>query len=200
MKKTIIFILMICFVLGFSACEHKLVMPKKDAESVNKDAGKVMSFDWYYYPTAEELTEIVSDVYIGTVTDISFDVIDLTTGKTADKDVTEDEAIPLLCVIYTIETKNYYKGNQREIVKLKTMGGWAGFKDDEQRAVLDTFENIKKDVVYFDADQFDRLSVGETYVFCTQSLAGGPDYIYNPNQFAFQIDSANAKAVLACVK
>ena len=199
MKKTIIFILMICFVLGFSACEHKLVMPKKDAESVNKDAGKVMSFDWPYFSTAEELTEKASDVYTGTVTDISFDVIDLKTGKTACKDLAEAE-YPMLCVIYTIETEDYYKGSQREVVQLKTEGGWAGFKDDEQRAVLDDFENIEKDRVYFEADQFDRLSVGETYVFCTQSLAGGPDYIYNPNQFAFQIDSANAKAVLACVK
>ena len=111
--------------------------------------------------------------------------------------MTENEAVPLLCAIYTIETINCYKGNQREIVKLKTEGGWTGFKDDEQSAVLDDFENIGKDRVYIEADQFDRLAIGESYVFCTQSLAGGHDYVYNPFQFSFQIDSANSALILS---
>ena len=73
-------------------CEHKLVMPKIEKSNENISAGKIIRLDWASYPTAEALVEKVSDVYTGTVTDISFDVIDMKTGKTACKDLAEAEA------------------------------------------------------------------------------------------------------------
>ena len=202
MKKTIVFILMICLVLGFSACEHKLVNTKTETNEKGIKSNSEYTFfetvaDWPYYETAEELTDTATDVYIGKVKEISFVIIDRETNEPADINSVQGGESSALYTVYTVEITDSFKGEKKDEVKIKVNGGLPGYKEDEQYKLQ---ESLGSSIIPVWDKNLEQLEIGSEYVFCTIHKYGSFEIIPSLYQFAFQIDSANAKAVLACIK
>lgn len=164
--------------------------------------------DWAYYGSAEEIIAASDHIYIGTVTDITFEVVDLLTGQ-IDRNPSSS-AQRMLDTIFIVEPVKIYKGQSRGQTYIRMIGGVVGYKEDEQYRLFNesgsdkVFSGIPvmNGCVLAPAQDYQSSpskvpAVGQKYLFFT-SNAGGKysSTIINPDQFAISPNCNFAKEVI----
>ena len=142
-----------------------------------------MSLDWPVYESADELIEACDVVAVGTVTNISFQVLDTRTGKIPEAD-TED----LYCSLYTIydiDITKTYKGNSKDAEQIRVIGGFKGAYEAEQLAALG-----QEQATIFVLDGLIEISEGETYLFMLHQYEDTLPTIINVEQSIYSISDA----------
>lgn len=179
--------------------------PKGGAEVLLNDdphgSGTVMEGDWPYYNTAEEIVGASSNIYTGSVTDISFEIIN---EKTGEIDRSPDStATRGLYTVYTVAAVNCYKGSQAKTRCIRVTGTPKGYREDEQNELLVSAGLVKAgESLVYSGSRTDVLEIGKAYVFCTVSFESVTDaeYEINPTQFALDPASEEAKRVVESFK
>ena len=152
--------------------------------------------DWPSYRSVDEIVSASTNIYSGYVSDISFDIIDYSTGM-SDKDPNSESRNRSIYTIYTVSLTNNYKGESPSEIKICKIGGVYGYKENEQYDLLRSSKIIPDSFVGISVCDDDcTLSIGNEYLFCISRLIGGYDQIINPYQFAHHIDSENAKSIV----
>ena len=159
-----------------------------------------VSPDWPSYNSAEEIINASKYVYSGTVTDISFEIIDYVTGK-VDNSPDSDSTSRALYTVYTVSVAENYKGESPAETKVKVMGGLSGYREEEQKELMVSSKLLPDGSVGFAVEGVDvRLQVGCEYLFCTNRSESGFDRIINPQQFSHAPDSETAKNIIELLK
>lgn len=157
----------------------------------------VVNADWPVYKTAEEIIDASTNIFTGVVSDISFAVIDLKTGKTVDP-AEEGTASAMLHTVYTVTVGERRKGTVAEETKICKIGGLKGYNETEQAELL-IASGLAADgsapVICVGDDDDCTVAIGQEYLFCTSSTSGDFEHIINPWQFAHRLDSENAKLI-----
>ena len=165
-------------------------------ELISKNLDASISMDWPYYKTAEETIEASSHIYSGKVIDISFTVLDMKTGA-EDLDPESESTSRMLYTVYTISVTDEYKGESAETVRIVVDGGLPGEKENEQSNII-RGSGLKYNGIPVTPEKVE-LSVGQSYLFCIHRV-GDFDHIINSNQFAFLLNSIDAKTIIDCCK
>ena len=150
--------------------------------------------DWPYYKNAMEIAGAAKNIFVGEVTDISFEIYDIRTG-TPDRSYDPANITRLLNTVYTVKVKKSYKGENGETEIVVREGGTVGYKEDEQKALLREAGLSDGSKIQVVAGNFPDLKVGGSYLFCVVKR-GDCCRIINPEQFAFDVSSATAQAIV----
>lgn len=174
-KKIASLLMMFLLILttGCSAegkAENERTEPADKANMVSK----TIIVDWVWYASADELIEASDKVILGTVTNVSFQILDLRTGKVPGAGV-EDNCF--LYTIYDIDTIKTYKGEPKEKEQVRIMGGVEGAYEDEQIAVLGQQEQVS--IPYLEGIK-KRIRKGETCLFMLAEYDDALPTIVNP--------------------
>lgn len=138
------------------------------------------------YPFYKDTAEIVGAseyIYTGTVKDITFEIIDMKTGKT---DNSSDSASTdrMLYTVYTISLINSVKGDNPSETKICTMGGMVGYKEAEQYGKMEASGLLNEYGGIPTVAEGSALSIGGEYLFYIANRAEGNDLVVNLTQFA----------------
>lgn len=158
-------------------------------------------FDYPSYSSAAEVAKAAENVYTGTVTDISFEIIYMQTGETVDTS-DSSEASRMLYTVYTVQLSDSFKGENPDEIKIYRIGGLIGYKESVQYSMIEKaglFDEYHGIPVTTDADA-SKLTVGAQYLFCTVRPVGGHDVPINPTQFAYDPASASANEIIAQIR
>ena len=158
-------------------------------------------FDYPSYSSAAEVSKAAENVYTGTVTDISFEIIYMQTGETVDTG-DSSEASRMLYTVYTVQLSDSFKGENPEVIKIYRIGGLIGYKESVQYNMIEKaglFDEYHGIPVTTDADA-SKLTVGAQYLFCTVRPVEGHDVPINPTQFAYDPASASANEIIAQIR
>ena len=207
-KKTLL-TLAISFSLLLTGCHSSVLNDSRPDDLKTSDTDyqiKELQYDWSCYNTSDELTAAATDIYSGTVTDISFEIVDEMTGlyvhdfSSVDKEYARKNYA--LVTIYTVSVTKNHKGSSKTEMKVANTGGISGYREEEQHdlLVLAGLDDNKIPVVKNGCS----LAVGNEYVFCVfrfpESYGLDYDHAINPYQYAHKIDSSNAKAIIYSCK
>ena len=196
MKRITYRMIALCLLLNLVGCAHKETenetVPYLTAPS-NEAYSKIHA-DWAVYDSTEKLIEASTDIFSGELTDISFDMIDIKTGKSCRAD-DQDRENRMLHTIYTVNVSKVYKGESDSVRKICVIGGLPGVKEQEQLQVLKAFDPSDQSPVIPMLDSNRKLKIGETYLFCTSRTDGDFDNIVNISQFVFYTTSDTAKQI-----
>ena len=109
MKKILSFCIAM-FILCMVGCSNSLNSEIPNDLKVEYETSNyeyvALSADYPMYASADEIVSASTNIYIGTVKEISFEIIDMKTGMT----VYSDDGSPMLNTVYTIEIKESLKG------------------------------------------------------------------------------------------
>lgn len=166
-------------------------------ESTNRTISVQASYP--VYNTAEEIADAATNIYAGTVKDISFEVIDTKTGKT-DNSSDSLSTSRMLYTVYTISVSDSVKGDNPEEIRICTLGGIAGYNEEAQFSKLRSSGLITKYNGIPITESKCSLAVGSKYLFCTSRTVGDYDFVVNSTQFAHRMDSDNATAIIRASK
>ncbi|MGN0480139.1 MAG: hypothetical protein ACI4EV_01055 [Lachnospiraceae bacterium] len=152
---------------------------------------KIISFDYDSYSNPGNIEKRGNNVYEGKVTKVYFDTLNTSTmmpDKNGERGFEHyGKADVKLYTIYEIEVTKTYKGDKKEVRKIRVEGGTNEYGIDEQVKVLNK-AGIDYRVV---PSEVTTLVAGKTYLFVTTNSKNGFDGIYNPQQFAFCSDNSN---------
>ena len=203
MKRIILSVIVLSLLICAVSCGNSL--EKTYPEDLQTEADLectviLVDADWPYYNTARDVVSASSNVFSGKVTDISFEIIDLVTGKEARDPETSDNT-RMLFTVYTVEVKENYKGEAAQTVKIARIGGLKKYNMNEQRILMELSGLMETTANSIPVCGTDAASpaIGNEYLFCTSKQSGDFEYVINPSQFAHATDSSNAKAIIkAC--
>lgn len=148
-------------------------------------AYQALSLDWPVYESADELIEACDVVFVGTVTNISFQVLDTRTGKAAGAE-TED-LYRSLYTIYDMDIIETYKGDSKDKEQVRIIGGLEGAYVTEQLAALGQEQAtilILKGLI--------EIREGGTYLFMLNQYEDTLPTIVNPWQGIYNISDAHS--------
>lgn len=195
--QKIIGILMTFLLLLMTACstegndmiEHVNVEPSNSVDvepgnSVNVVYEKI-SPDWPMYKSVDELIEVCDEVVLGRVTNISFQVLDIRTGKTPEAGA--EEFYCYLYTIYDIDTIETYKGEPGDQKQVRVVGGVEGAYLTEQLAALEQ----EQATIYVLEDSVE-ISEGGTYLFMLDKYDDAIPTIVNVEQGIYDISNAQS--------
>ena len=155
--------------------------------------------DWPSYKTSDKIVKAASNIYSGKVSEISFAIVDMKTGR-IDEDPESSSTSRMLYTVYTVEVNKSYKGENPGIIKIRKIGGIDRYKVKEQYDLMKKSGMMEKYSGRPICNDDCSLAVGSTYLFCTSRTVGDFDFIINPTQFAHSISSNNAKAIINSCK
>lgn len=139
-------------------------------DSKEETSVTVLQVDYPQYNTAEELVESSDLVFTGTVKNIEYQMIDVSTGEGSDEDTgfVDNEEIP--CTLYTIDVDKICKGSvDSSTIIVKRAGGNFG---DEEYVV----ENASE------------ISKGKNYLFVTKIYEDTYPSLLNADQSSYDMD------------
>ena len=131
----------------------------------------VLQADYPKYNTAEELVESSDLVFTGTVKNIEYQMIDVSTDKEPDEDTgfVDDEKMPY--TLYTVDVDKIYKGSiESSTIIIKRAGG--SFGSDEY--VVENASEIAK---------------GKKYLFVTETYEDTYPSLLNADQSSYDMDT-----------
>lgn len=208
MKKTLITVAVL-FALLLTGCHSSYLNDShpNDLEISDTDYPiEELQYDWNYFNTSDELAAVVTDVYSGKVTSISFEIIDETTGlyvrdfSSVDKEYAKKNYS--LNTVYTISVGKTYKGSSQSEMTVVNTGGISGYRENEQHDLLVAAGLDGRRIPV--AKDGCNLAVGNIYLFCVYRFPKeyGLDYdnAINPYQYAHKLNSSNAKAIINSCK
>jgi hypothetical protein len=153
----------------------------------------IISFDWPVYESAHELIEAGKIVVLGKITDISFQMYDIKTGRPPSADSSGSDIY--LHTVYEIETLTFYKGEPADTIHMRMIGGLKDVMVDEQRALLG---NCAKANIPLLAGMLE-LDIGRTYLFVLHQYEDAMPTLVNPCQGVYAIDNPEQKDILSLV-
>lgn len=142
---------------------------------------ETISPEWPLYGAADELIDASDKIILGTVTDVSFQMIDIRTGKSPEGEA--DELYCYLYTIYDIDTLETYKGEPSQKEQVRVIGGIEGAYETEQVAALGGQE---QPTIFILGDSA-RLNEGETYLFMLAQYDDAIPTIVNVEQGIYDI-------------
>lgn len=143
--------------------------------------------DWQVYSSAEEIIEHGDIIVSGRVTDISFAIIDMHTGKIVTESSENSESE--ICTIYHVDVITSYKGCSEEKLQIRMEGGLKNYMVDEQIEVLKEYGG---NVINFLADP-PKIELGEEYLFVLGQFEDTLPCIINSMQTAFPLNDRTSK-------
>lgn len=196
MKKIIIAVMCILFCFSLVSCsEHDETIDNSKNNIVEFPEGPYVrrSADWNIYSSAADLTDESDLVFIGRVTDVEFQVLDMTTALPVSEK-TENFAKELY-TIYTVEVLSSYKGDTSSISKIRVMGGMVGYEVEEQLAVMEEGEayNRENGIPIWDDYKKVQCEVGGSYLFVLKQFDTGYPTIINLEQAIYALDDPAQK-------
>lgn len=154
------------------------------------------------YSSADEIVDAATNIYVGTVKEITFEVIDTKTGKD-DPSPESISASRMFYTVYTVSVTESVKGDSPSEIKIRRVGGIVGYREDVQYDKLVSSgltEQYNGIPVISETEDVCSLAVGNKYLFCTSRDGGDSDSVINLTQFAYRIDSDNATAIIKASK
>ena len=151
--------------------------------------------DWPHYNTAEEIVDASTEIFSGKITGISFEIVDQITGK-ADRSPNSTSTNRMLYTLYTVAVTDSYKGETVSEKVICIAGGMAGYHEKEQYDLLESSGLLDKYHGIPVTEEIRSMEIGSEYLFCTARNVGDYDHIINPDQFAYRLDSENAKKII----
>lgn len=185
MKKRVILFFVI-IMLCLTGCQHNNKITNIHAE-------------WPVYNSTEEIIESSSNIYSGEVTNISFEIIDMKTGK-VDRSIKSDSNSRMLYTVYTVSVTTSFKGDNQGIIQICRTGGLVDYKEKEQYDLIKTSGLTSKYEGIPIIDNNRALEIGKEYLFCTSRTVEEFDFVINPTQFAHDINSQTAKTIMDLCK
>jgi hypothetical protein len=146
------------------------------------------------YSDANELVERADVVITGTISNISFEVIDPRTGFPPAEDAIEKYAVEfgfepepwrifVLETIYDVDIITTYKGEKTETVQVRMRGGLQNYRIDEQIAIS---RKYGIDFILI-SENNENMKIGETYLVALSQLPSGNFSPINPGQGSFKL-------------
>ena len=192
MKKIILtWVVLTMFIL--SSCANGNTTNSGGFSSTETVEYASLNSDWPVYKNAEELVERAELVFIGSVTGISFKMLDSVTGLPPDEDTEIDEWDPRLCTIYDVNIVTVYKGEPSAQTQVRVKGGLRDYRIEEQLAALAQYNQKYIPVM---GEQFE-IEIGETYLFALRQFETGTPTIMNPDQTSYNISNPFAKSTIS---
>lgn len=170
MKKTfyIILSLTVCLMLG--ACS------KKASETTNKGITTSIHAEYPVYDTAQELVESADLVFSGSVENITYEILNTKSELGVDSltGLSETQGIPY--TLYEIKVTEVYKGNVKgDTITIKRPGG----EYNGNKYILDDASDI---------------SLGETYLFLTETYENTYPSLLNVTQASYDMNSPESNS------
>ena len=211
MKKTIVIVVAIFLMLSLFGCRTEDNNSTKQSEpelveseqTDNAQIGScvVISFDWPNYVSAEDIINASSNIYLGTVTDISFEIVN---DKTGEVDRAPDSAASRsIYTVYTVSNVKHFEGKQTETHFIRVTGVPKGYREGEQNELLVSAGLVKPgESLVYSGTRTDALEIGKEYLFSTVSFesVANAEYGINPTQFALDPASEEAKSIVDSFK
>ena len=202
MKKSIVLILVLTLAFFAASCDRPLDNDYPNdfiTSDLNPDY-PILSIrpDWPLYHTADEVVKAASNIYSGTVTGISFAVVDMKTGR-VDENPKSASTARMLYTIYTVDVQESFKGDNPSETKICKTGGMKQDRVKEQYDLMERSGMLSRYNGIPICDEACSLAVGKTYLFCTSRTEGDFDHIINPTQFAYDPASGNAKNIVSSI-
>lgn len=143
--------------------------------------------DWPIYGDGEALAEQGDLIFAGRVTAIGFQVLDLKTALPATEET--KPADRRLYTIYTVEVLESYKGEPGTSLKVRIMGGMAGYEVEKQLEVMESgMVYGREDGIPLLEDYRNlRCDVGGAYLFVLAAFETCDPTILNPCQSIFDL-------------
>lgn len=181
MKRVFILMILTIFIISLTSCTDDNIMNSSQLVESTLNNRNVEYFElsayWRVYKDTNGLMEFANLVFIGKITGISFEVLDMGTLQ-APKGESDDES-PMLNTMYDIDVITLYKGDLVETVRLRAEGGRCDDFVEEQIKELDKYD--QKGIYIL--DDMPEINIGETYLF---TLFKADDYhaasLVNPGQ------------------
>lgn len=187
MKK--IFIIIIISLLLLSGCSDYSKMQEnmqlyeseeKSVDSNNDLNYRILSADWQIYGSIEDLVNAGDVVVLGEVTELSFEILDITTAEPPTEDSNADNCY--LYTIYELDVLASYKGCSTDKIKMRVIGGQEGIKLDEQISILG--EGVKYGIPLL--ENAPSINIGETYLFVLYQYGDTIPTIINVDQSVYE--------------
>ena len=199
--KYIIILIMtftICFVGCSDSINDKLLNDSSEYNSNTEYPIIYIHPDWPAYSTSESVIEAATNIFSGTVTDISFEIVDMLSGK-ADRSPDSKSTSRMIYTIYTVAILDGFKGENKGDVKICKIGGMENYNAKEQYDLLQNSNLWNTYNAIPISDDGRKLIIGDKYLFCIARTGGDFAYIINPTQFAYAIDSNEAKDIIKAI-
>ncbi len=193
MKKALILFILIISLCVTSACAGNEGEGAQTTEAFDEPV-KFSAFyaDWPWYSTTEELVDHATCIYEGTVTGISFGIVDRS-GKLYTKGDDVDKSELELVTFYEVEVTKTHKGEHGEKHYVKVEGGYGGYDVATQVALLKDAGIYDEKFGIWTMNISKRPKVGDSWMFCViHSNDFGYDYIVNNTQYIFRVDESTA--------
>ena len=146
------------------------------------------------YHNVGEIANAATNIYVGTVTDISYEIVDMKTGK-VDNSPESESTSRMLYTIYTVSVTSSLKGKNPSEIKISRLGGVVNCQESEQIEKLQESGLLSK---YFGIPVVSdtvQVHLGNEYLFCTHRVGGDFDLVINLTQFAHEINSDEANLI-----
>lgn len=142
--------------------------------------------DYMVYNNAEELVKESDIVLLGRIKDISFQMLDSTTGLPPTEEA-EERNIEL-CTIYSVEKVSVYKGDVSDVFNIRVRSGVKNDKYLEQQIQVlgdRVFEGITIE------DDMPELEIGGLYLFSLGVFEGTDPCLMSPEQGVIKVSEIN---------
>lgn len=173
----------------------------EDTKAPSESSYKIINLspDWPYYKSFEEIVAASTNIFTGKVKSITFDVINMKTGK-IDNSTDSDNTDRMLYTIYTIDVLSSLKGENAGEIKICRIGGTPGYNEEEQYKIICSsgLDKTLNGIPMITGDVCNLKSDDEC-LFCTSRTVGDFDFIINQTQFAHKIDSEDCKSIIEAV-
>ncbi len=204
MKKTRIIVLIAVVFVLCNGCGSKLNndIPNDFTPVYDPNVEYALSHtDWVHYDTAQKIVDKSDVIFVGKLETITFEVVDFRTGKTVQEVTQENYMDTGLYTIYSVVPEKRYVGDVGDRVYISLIDGLPGYDEKKQLELLEKtgLSKYLGGKIPVSDGQRCNLAVGKSYLFCVIRTWGDYDCVINPTQFAFDLDSENAKEILKCL-
>ncbi len=191
--------IMAIFVLlvGISGCTYQPSYVEFDAKDelpdakIPANAASILYADWPEYKTTDEMIAASTHVFVGKVISETYEIINLKTGLPDSS----DDADRMIYTVYTIEVDKHLKGESKDVLTIRVLGGTPGYNDEMQIKLLQE-SNLKYTKIPC-VSNYKKLDIGTTYLFCTERFSGNNQEVgINMRQFALYPDSGTAEQII----
>ena len=155
-----------------------------------------LSGDWAIYDNAAELVEYANVVYIGEVSDISFEILD-ERDATPVNDSTPTEYREIYTV-YEVNVIESYKGNKSGITKIRLMGGMENYHTETQMELMKQYHVHDENLgipIWADTNKT-KCEIGGKYLFILYEFETGYPTFVNLEQSVFALTDPTRKQTI----
>lgn len=201
MKKTICVFMCLLFVSVCIGCSgnNSISFPesgKSDYIAIPEGPYTCRKADWEVYNDAEKLISAADIVFIGKITGIEFQVLDITNGLPPSESTPEQERE--LYTIYSVEVITSYKGETNDISKVRVMGGMVDYNVDEQINAMNEGQAFRRESGIPIWDHFYKVQCenNKCYLFVLKQFGTGYPTILNLEQSVYNMEEPTRKHVI----